>query len=158
MLASAVKEHAFGKVLDLGTGTGLQGIVAGMNGCSVTFSDIDERAVRCAEMNAASNNVTGKFVCSDMFDRIYDKFNTIIFNPPYLISKGKKHIALDGGGNGREYMDRFFLSYKDHMLEKHAVLLVESSFNRYENDVKRLKGKVVAKGHYFFEDIVVLLF
>src|SRR5271157_5382794 len=80
LLAGAVEEYAFGKALDLGAGTGIQGIVAAMKGCEVTFSDIDATAVACARRNAMQNNVAGKFIISDMFGNIKDKFNTIIFN------------------------------------------------------------------------------
>lgn len=158
MLAESVARYSFGKTLDLGTGTGLQGIVAAMNGCEVTFADIDTKALGCANSNAIANGVDGEFVLTDLFDNIRGKFNTIIFNPPYLPSKGKRHIALDGGKSGRELIERFLDTFNEHLLERHAVLLVESSFNNYENDVKRLGAKIVAKTHYFFEDLVVLLF
>ncbi len=158
MLANAVNMHAFGKVLDLGTGSGIQGIVAALNGCDVTFSDIDDEAIRCAKQNAKLNNVDGKFVCSDMFGRISGKFNTIIFNPPYVTSGKRRHIALDGGRMGRHYIEEFINSYSRHILERHAILLLESSFNMYEKDLKTLKARIVSKEHYFFEDLVVLLF
>lgn len=158
MLARAVDRYAFGRVLDLGTGSGLQGIVAGLNDCKVTFSDIDQNALECAKENAGLNNVHGEFVLSDMFAGISGKFNTIIFNPPYVASDEQRYVALDGGVNGRRYIDRFIATYKGHVLERHHVLLVESSFNRYEEDVRRLNARIVAKEHYFFEDLVVLLF
>jgi release factor glutamine methyltransferase len=158
MLAKEVKEHAFGKVLDLGTGSGIQGIVASANGCDVTFSDIDQKALDCAKRNAILNNVHGRFILSDMFDEINESFNTIIFNPPYVRSVKKKHLALDGGKEGRDQIDRFLSSYKTHLLDHHVVLLVESSFNNYEKDVEKLNAKVISKEHYFFEDLVVLLF
>lgn len=158
MLAKCVESHALGKVLDLGTGTGLQGIIAAKKDCDVTFADIDSNAVECSKANANLNNVSGRFICSDLFDNINEKFNTIVFNPPYLPSDGKRHIALDGGKNGRELIDRFLGAYKHYLLKKHVVLLVESSFNNYDEDVKRLNAKIIGKEHYFFEDLVVLLF
>src|SRR5271168_2996050 len=97
MLANVVSEHAFGRVLDIGTGSGIQGITAAKRGCSVTFLDIDPKAVDCAKSNANLNNIRGNFICSDMFDKINEKFDTIIFNPPYVASKEKLHLALDGG-------------------------------------------------------------
>lgn len=157
MLESAVHAYAYGSVLDMGTGTGIQGIAAAMKGCDVTFSDLDKRALECAKGNAAANGVHGRFVLSDMFDDIDGSFDTIIFNPPYLVGTSND-IALDGGENGRRCIDGFIESYRDHVNDKHKVLLLESSFNMYEKDVKRLGATVVAKEHYFFEDIVVLLF
>lgn len=157
MLANVVEKHAFGRVLDIGTGSGIQGITAAKKRCTVTFLDIDPKAIDCAKYNAKLNDVDGNFVCSDMFEKIKGKFDTIIFNPPYVASMEKKHLALDGGKDGRDLIDRFLNSYKDYISEKHVVLLVESSFNNYENDMKKLNAKVMAKEHYFFEDLVVLL-
>ena len=67
MLARAVQKYAFGKVLDLGTGTGIQGITAGLSKCEVTFSDINPDAIACAKENATANGVKGKFIISDLF-------------------------------------------------------------------------------------------
>jgi release factor glutamine methyltransferase len=158
LLAKAVEKHAFGKTLDLGTGTGILGIVAAKKGCEVTFADINPDAISCAKENAKLNNVKGEFVVSDMFSKINGKFDTIIFNPPYLPSEEIKDIALDGGEFGRELIEKFIKSYKQHVNDKHVVLLLESLFNKYEEDVKKLNAKLISKEHYFFEDLVVLLF
>ncbi len=162
LLAKAVEEHAFGRFLDLGTGTGIQGIVAAKAGCEVTFADIDEKAVECAKANAAANSVSGKFVISDLFDGIKGKFNTIAFNPPYLPSAPimgmrQREYALDGGELGRELIDRFLDAYKKYVEEEHIILLVESSLNGYEVDAAALNAKVT-KVHFSFEDIAVLAF
>ena len=158
LLARTVENHAFGNVLDMGTGSGIQGIIAAMKGCNVTFSDVDSKALECAKGNALDNGVTGDFVISDIFDNIDGTFDTIIFNPPYVAGDEIKHIALDGGKDGRNYINRFLGSYEEHISKKHCVLLLESSFNDYNKDVEALNAKVIAKEHYFFEDLVVLLF
>ena len=162
LLAKAVEKHAFGKFLDLGTGSGLQGIVAAKSGCSVTFADIDEKAIACAKANAASNSVGGEFIISDLFDNIQGKFNTIAFNPPYLPSAPimglqQREYALDGGKAGRELIDHFLETYGKHVEKEHIVLLVESSLNGYEEDAAALNAKVT-KTHFSFEDIAVLAF
>jgi release factor glutamine methyltransferase len=147
----------------MGTGSGIQGIIAAKKGCDVTFADIDKNAIKCAKLNAKLSKVGGHFVVTDLFDNIYGKFNTIIFNPPYVTSDplhkiDKVSFALDGGFEGREVIDRFLESYKDYLLPKHTVLMIESSQNNYQRDIERLKAKIVAKTHMFFEDIVVLAF
>jgi release factor glutamine methyltransferase len=163
LLAEIVGKKAFGKVLDMGTGSGIQGIIAAKNGCEVTFADIDRNAIRCARLNAKLSNVPGRFVVTNLFEKIDDKFNTIIFNPPYVTSDpidklNSASLALDGGFEGREVIDRFLESYKDHLLPKHTVFMVESSTNNYQKDVERLDARIVGKTHIFFEDIVVLEF
>lgn len=163
LLAAAVEKYAFGKVLDMGTGSGIQGIVAAKKGLHVTFADVDDAAIECAKANAKANKIQGRFTRSDLFENIDEKFNTVIFNPPYLPSKGITGAkgadrALDGGKSGREVIDRFLRQCRDHVLERHVVLLLESSFNSYGNDVKGLHAEIVGKEHYFFEDLVVLKF
>jgi len=158
LLAKVVEKKAFGRVLDLGTGTGIQGITAALNGCDVTFADIDIGAVECAKRNAALNNVCGKFICSDLFSNIKESFNTIVFNPPYLESNTVRDRALDGGRKGRLLINRFLKSYRKYVLPDHKILLLESSINEYWKDIEKLNASIIAKEHYFFEDIVVLLF
>ncbi len=161
LMAKAVEEHAFGRVLDMGTGTGALGIVAAKNGCDVTFADKNASAVECAKSNAELNGAAGKFVVSDLFASIRGRFDTVIFNPPYLLSSSVPSdpglAQLEGGVHGREIIDRFLDEYALHVEPKHKVLLLESSLNGYEHDVAKLGAKVIGKAHYFFEDLVVLL-
>lgn len=164
-MAEAVEEMAHGRALDLGTGSGIQGIVAAVKGCDVTFADIDDEAIKCAKENAEANGVGGEFVKSDMFSDIKGRFDTIIFNPPYTKSKplkqmDEKHIvrALYGGKYGRELIEKFISGYKEHLAYGGIALLLESSINGYEGDIMRHNAAVVVNKHYFFEDLVVLLF
>lgn len=157
MLARIVERKAFGRVLDVGTGTGIQGIVAAKAGCETCFSDISENALQCAEMNARLNGVHGRFFRSDLFSSVEGRFNTIIFNPPYLESgKEIRHTDLDGGVLGREIIDRFLSSVKEFLLPDNIVLVVENSDNRYMQDVESFHATIEARAHYFFEDLVVL--
>ncbi|MCW6160996.1 MAG: methyltransferase [Candidatus Micrarchaeales archaeon] len=157
MLAKIVERKAFGKVLDLGTGTGIQGIVAAKAGCEVYFSDISENALQCAEKNAELNGVHGRFLRSDLFSKVKGRFNTIIFNPPYLESgKEIRYADLDGGVLGRELIDRFLSGVKEFLLPDNTVLLVENSDNDYMREVRSMRALIEARAHYFFEDIVVL--
>ncbi len=166
LLAYAVEKYAFGSALDMGTGTGLLGIIAAKKGCKVTFADIDQKALAAAKANAAYNNVKGKFVETDMFSSIKEKYNTIIFNPPYLESlplkeldkKEKREFALDGGRKGRELIDLFLKEYKKHVEERHCVLLLESTINNFKKDAERLNAEVVGKENFFFEELAVLKF
>ncbi|MCL5090260.1 MAG: methyltransferase [Candidatus Marsarchaeota archaeon] len=166
LLAEAVEEQAFGEVLDLGCGSGIQGITAALKGCKVTFADISEKALECARANAGLNNIKGEFIKSDLFSGINRRYNTIIFNPPYLYSKpikklketGKLDANLDGGIKGRELIDKFINRYIDYVNEEHIVLMLESSLNGYENDVEKLGGTIIKEKNLFFEKLAVIKF
>lgn len=163
MLGKCVEEFAFGRMLDMGCGTGIQGIIAARKGCDVTFSDINPRAIECARENASLNRIRGRFVVSDVFSDIREKFNTITFNPPFLATReldtGKTDPATDGGIDGREVIDVFLENYGKHLLKNHVVFMTESYWNDYESDVKRLHAKIAARKHYpLLGDCVVLKF
>ena len=156
---------ASGKTLDIGTGTGIQGIIAAKNGCDVTFSDVSIHAIRCARHNAEQNGVEGEFVVSDLFEHIKGRFDTIIFNPPYLESarlgaetKDYLKIATDGGEDGRELINRFINDSFNHLSKTGRVIMVESTVNKYYLDVEKLNAQVLSKKHMFFEDIVVITY
>ncbi|MEM3827422.1 MAG: methyltransferase [Candidatus Micrarchaeaceae archaeon] len=161
LLAEAVEKYAFGNVLDMGTGTGIQGITAAKLGCKVVFADLQEKALECARHNAAINGVSGEFVRSNLFSAIGSKFDTIIFNPPYLPSEEVEDSAadpsLDGGKDGRVFIDAFLASFRGFLNPGGLALLVESSLNGYEKDIVQEDAELVGKAHYSFEDIAVLL-
>lgn len=165
LLAEAVKRLAKGKVLDMGTGTGIQGIIAAKNGCEVTFSDISSHAILCARQNAKQNNVQGTFIVSDLFSDIKGKYDTIIFNPPYLESaklgtNSKDYVkqATEGGRDGRELIERFIEGSFKHMTTSGRVIIIESVVNKYENEIEHLGAKLLSKKSLFFEEIVVLTY
>jgi release factor glutamine methyltransferase len=164
MLASAVEKYAFGRMLDMGSGTGIQGIIAAKKGCKVTFSDKNPEAVECSRLNAKRNGVRGAFVVSDLFSNVKGRFNTIAFDPPYLrsflIPKRLQDPALHGGGlRGRGVIDRFLADYPGHVLEDHCVLMVEPPWAGWKRDVLKLNAGVVERKHsLMLGDFVVLKF
>jgi 16S rRNA (guanine1207-N2)-methyltransferase len=97
------------RVLDLGCGYGLVGVVAAkaIGPDRVVMSDIDPLAIETARRNLEANGVAGaKLVLSDGFDDIEDVgFTKILSNPPYhadfalpkrFIEKGFNRLAVGG--------------------------------------------------------------
>ena len=97
------------KVLDLGCGCGLVGILAARKcgEANAVLCDVDPLAVDIARKNAARNGVGGaKVVLSDGFDALDDAgFDLILSNPPYqsdfsvakgFIEKGFNRLKLGG--------------------------------------------------------------
>ena len=88
------------KVLDLGCGYGVIGILAGklIGEENVTMCDISERAVEYAKINAALNDVPNiKIRLSDGYKNVEENdFTLILCNPPYHadFSVPKKFIEI----------------------------------------------------------------
>ncbi len=79
-----------GSVLDLGCGIGTIGIILKNKNPSldVTFSDVNERALKLTRMNLEKNGLKGVVKKSYLFENIKEEYNVIISNPP--IASGKK--------------------------------------------------------------------
>jgi len=78
------------RVLDMGCGYGILGIVAAKLGGVVTMVDVNKLAVGLARINARINGVNAEVRLSDLFNNIEGRFNTIITNPP--ISAGMEVV------------------------------------------------------------------
>lgn len=167
LLADAISEgDARGKiVLDLGCGSGLQGLNALLLGAKkVFFADIDGNAVNNAKENAklAGAGKRTAFKKSDLFSALRGKkFGLIVFNPPYVDSgKEKKWLDTDGGKKGREVLDKFLARAKRHLEKGGKIFFVQSSLNGKQKTKKLLEKlgfafEVAARKKLFFEELVV---
>jgi 16S rRNA G1207 methylase RsmC len=92
-------------VLDLGCGIGVVGIFIKMRTPSVKvlMTDINENAVKLSKMNV--KNLDIKVKKSNLFEKINEKFNTILVNPPQtagkdvcfkIIEESKTHLEKEG--------------------------------------------------------------
>ncbi|MEM3839239.1 MAG: methyltransferase [Candidatus Micrarchaeaceae archaeon] len=159
------------RVLDMGTGTGLLGLVAARSGKvrEVVFSDINSRAIELAKRNYSANRkiVRAKchFVLSDLFSNLNGKFDIMVFNAPYLRSEsGKKGEAWwDGGNEGIEVSLEFMRGSVALLNGRGSVFLVYSSLG----NSKKLLDAIEELGfaaeesestHLFFEDINAVRF
>lgn len=91
------------KVLDLGCGYGVVGILAAklIGEEKVIMCDISEQAIECAKINAALNGVENiNIILSDGYENVGEKdFTIILSNPPYHadFSVPKNFIELGFG-------------------------------------------------------------
>lgn len=159
------------RVLDMGAGCGILGIVAAEKASQVLAVDISPQAVRCAKENAELNGVAEKmfFVQGDLFTaiRTEEKFDLILFNAPYLPSEPFESEtwfgrAWAGGTNGRALIDRFVQEVSRHLKKDGRVLLLQSTLADINKTLKileaeNLEKRIVAKLDLpFFETIVLI--
>ena len=140
------------KVLDLCTGSGAIGVSIAKNvkNVEVTMSDISENALVIAKKNAINNEVIDKckFVLSNMFENIQDKFDIIVSNPPYIKTEiiktldkevqNEPHLALDGGEDGLHFYKLIVQNAYKH-LNKDGILALEIGYDQKEVVIKLLK-------------------
>ena len=147
------------EVLDLGTGSGILGLFASLQGASVTAADIDEVAVKCAARAAHTLGVRMKGVVSNLFSAIDGKFDVVLFNPPYLPSQSTVDRTIDGGRNGVAVADTFLSGLREHLNADGTAFLLLSSLNNPQallENHKEFTYSVVKKIALFFEELQVL--
>ncbi len=116
-------------VLDLGTGSGLNAIVAAQRSHCVTASDINPQAVRCARINALLNHVDERIavVEGDLFAPIGERrFDVIVFNPPFF--RGQPRDLLDRAWRSIDVLERFAAEVREHLaLHGYSLVIYSSS-------------------------------
>lgn len=99
------REEVGGKILDMGCGYGVFGIVlARVTSHRVDMVDVNYRALHLSKRNAKLNGVSDlvSIFESNCYSNISEKYSTIITNPP--IRAGKK-IVYDIVMNARNYLE-----------------------------------------------------
>lgn len=108
-----------------------------------------------------------KIIKSNLFNNIKEKFDLIIFNPPYVPSEKVPKdseidkLATDGGAFGRTIILKFLKELKDHLSEDGVCYLLISSFNNphyvFKQIIKNnLYYKVLKERNIFFEKLIIL--
>jgi release factor glutamine methyltransferase len=138
------------RVLDVGTGCGLLGILAAKNAGNVVAIDLNPFAIRCAKENSGLNGVWRKmdFVQASLFTALNQNFafDLILFNAPYLPSEEKEAEswigrAWAGGVNGREVVDRFICLVPRHLNPNGRVLLMQSTLTGVEETLRGFRAR-----------------
>jgi len=135
LLQKYVKDLASRKVLDLGTGSGIQAKTAikSTKVKSVLAVDINEKAIAKLKEEITPISLKKlKVKVSNLFENVDEKFDTIIFNPPYLPQDKVgdtiiKDPALYGGKKGYEIIEKFLVRAGEYLNPDGMILLLFSS-------------------------------
>ena len=138
------------KILDLCTGSGIIGITLRKEleskSLKVVASDISEEALKVAKENAIMNEAEVKFIQSDIFENINEKFDIIVSNPPYIAYSDKitmednvlnydPHLALFAEEDGM-YFYREIVENSKEYLNKDGMIFFEIGYDQREKILK----------------------
>ncbi|MFN3823850.1 MAG: peptide chain release factor N(5)-glutamine methyltransferase [Pseudorhodobacter sp.] len=137
-LIAAALEEPFGRVLDLGTGSGaiLVTLLAERPEARGLGVDLSPDALAVAAENAGRAGVEDRaeFCLSDWWSAVEGRFDLIVANPPYIaaaemaglspeVRDWEPHLALTPGGDGLDAYRALIPALPDHMGAGARVLL-----------------------------------
>ena len=136
LLAEAIG-RARGRVLEVGTGSGLIAVLCARQGAEVVATDINPHAVRLARSNAARNGVRIEALEADLFEGVSGSFDLVVFNPPYLPTApsditGDRWLdaSVNGGPDGLRPARRFLAGLSSRLSPGGRALTVTSSLSK----------------------------
>lgn len=166
-LAKAIEIKPNDSVLEIGTGTGIVALECIRRGADVVCSDVNPFAVELVKRNYTRNKslLTGSLDVrlGDLFTAVKkdEKFDVIIFNPPYLPTKkedlvgesGWFDIAVDGGTGGLAVTEKFINHLQGYLKTDGGAFFVFSSLSdrsKLENIISNagFKAKVIMSRCY----------
>ncbi len=145
LLESIPLEEVGGKILDMGCGYGVFGVVIGkLTSANIDMVDVNLRALHLASRNAKENGVSNVNIFeSNVYENISSKYSSIITNPP--IRAGKK-IVYDIVMNARNHLEdggKLFLVIRKEQGAKSLIVDLEKIYN--VDILKKSKGFFIIK-------------
>ena len=145
LLETIPLDEVGGKILDMGCGYGVFGIVVGkLTSAHVDMVDVNLRALHLAERNARENHVDNVNIFeSNVYQNVSSKYSSIITNPPI---RAGKQVVYDIVMNAKEYLEKdgkLFLVIRKEQGAKSLIVDLETVYT-----VKVLEKK---KGFFILE-------
>ncbi len=153
LLAQYINIKTGAKILDMGTGTGILAVVAGLQSGKGYAADINSEAVKNAKINLKRYDIDDiKSVKSDLFSNIPDSelFDLIIFQRPFWDNYGGKtmqHICEKAFSDPEgKMLCRFLLQAKEHLKKNGEILITIANWE----PLKQLE-KIIKQHDYKFK-------
>ena len=127
LLDSLTPRRRVGSALDVGTGSGVQALLAARHARRVVATDVNERALLYAELNAALNGLENiEFRRGSLFEPAGgEHFDLVTCNAPYVVSPENRWAYRDAGFRADEASERVVQGAADHLADGgFATLLV----------------------------------
>jgi release factor glutamine methyltransferase len=113
------------RVLDMGTGSGVNAILAATRGAEVVAVDVNPHAVEAARANAERNGVPDRIEIrqSDLFSEVEGRFDLVIFDPPFRWMKPRDWAEASITDEDYRALTAFFANVREHLTENGRILV-----------------------------------
>jgi release factor glutamine methyltransferase len=109
------------RVLDMGTGSGVNAILAARNGAQVVAVDINPHALTAVRANAVSDRVEVRQ--SNVFSTVDEVFDLIVFDPPFRWFPPRDLLEAAMTDEGYRAMTTFFRQAREHLAPGGRMLI-----------------------------------
>jgi release factor glutamine methyltransferase len=148
LLGEAVVAEAGNRdlVLDMGTGSGINGILAASRGARVVAVDTNPRALKAARANAEHNGVADRIEVrhSDVFSAVEGAFDLIIFDPPFRWFAPRDDLEAAMTDENYRAMTTFFHEARQHLSPAGRMLI----FFGTSGDIGYLEKVIATEGFH----------
>ena len=113
------------RVLDMGTGSGVNAILAASRSSEVVAIDINPHALAAARDNAVRNGVADRIQVrhSDVFSNVDGTFDLIIFDPPFRWFAPRDLLEAATTDENYQALTRFFRQARQHLTHRGRMLI-----------------------------------
>ena len=150
-------------ILDIGTGSGciLISLLSELTNSQGVGIDISKKALTIAKKNSEKHRTKNKikFLNKSLESRLYQKFDLVVSNPPYIkssdyknlkedVKKYEPRIALDGGNDGLDLIKKVIYKTRD-ILKVKGMLALEIGNGQFKK-----VSKILIKKNFKIEHII----
>jgi release factor glutamine methyltransferase len=132
------------RVLDMGTGSGVNAILAAKKGATALAVDTNPHALDTARANTVRNGVADHVEVhhSDIFSKVEGTFDLIVFDPPFRWFRPRDLLESAMTDENYQAMTGFFRQAREHLSEGGTMLI----FFGTSGDLGYLKNLMAEEG------------
>jgi len=135
-LANFTIRNPVESTFDLGTGIGIHAMLAARHSGRVVGSDLNERALEFARLNAALNGLDNiEWVTGSFFEPVAGRrFDLVVANPPFVISPRSRYLYRDGGLSGDGVSEHVARGVVEHLNEGGYAVMLANWFYKEDEE------------------------